>query len=80
MQSDFSQFLISDPVMKGIKKPSVSIEKTEDFLPAERFQERGMVGNTGFSGICSGPKPLAMMDDGQIFEYSREHGTRKLEQ
>jgi len=56
------------------------MEKTEDFSPVERFQERGMLGNTGFSGICSGPKPLAMMDDGQIFEYSIEHGTRKLEQ
>jgi hypothetical protein len=77
MLSDFGQFLISDPMLKGMKNSS--IEKTEEFLPAEKFQERGMIGNTGFSGICSGPKPLAIMDDG-LFEYSKKYGSKKLEQ
>ena len=71
-----NQFLISDPMVKNLK--TLSIEKTEDFLPAEKFQERGMIGNTGFSSICSGPKPLAIMDDGQLLEYSREYGVKKI--
>jgi len=51
----------------------------ETFSHPDRLQERGILGNTGLSGICSGPKPLAILEDGQLFEYTRGKGIKKVD-
>jgi len=80
LSSSQDQFLIANISIKASHNHNIVINKMEEtFSHPDRLQERGILGNTGLSGICSGPKPLAILEDGQLFEYTRGKGIKKVD-
>ena len=73
-------FQIQGPGAEGYNSNFIlsSLEKESSFHPAPE-QERGMMGSSGFADIRFEIKPIAMFEDGTMFEYSKITGLKKLE-